>query len=644
MIPLSYADQVVEGLFEHALNEIVEEHLDRSVFNQRYRNDATGREAYDPRVLLKVVLFGYYECHSSPYEIAAGSAKRIGYGSAKRIHVRSAKRIRAWGADYWTDVPGSGDVGGMTAKRTDMHKLQELVRLHRGGTGPREVARLLGMGPNTERLYRIALEKAGLLEGEPSDIPELETLKAAVVEHVPRKVAAQQESSVSKWRSLVENLHSDGCGPTAIYDRLRLEQEGFNGSLAAVKRLVATMKRERGPLAKDVAIPVETEPGDVAHVDFGYAGYRMDPQTRKLRKAWVFVMVLGHSRDQFAKVVFDQRTETWLALHEEAFRAFGGVPRTVVPDNLKAAVIRAAFGADDRTSELNRSYRELARHYGFKIDPTPPRSPKKKGKVESGVKYAKNNALKGREGESLDETNRLLAQWTREIAGMRIHGTTGKRPREVFEAVEKAALLELPARPYEPVVWKQATVHQDSHVVFDRRLYSVPWRHIGRQVWVRATPSTVAVYFDDERVATHRRGTEGYRSTDDGHLPAERAHLRHRNRRYWEERADRLAEEVGRFVRELFDSDDVLSQLRQVQAVVSHLEKFPAERAQGACRRASFYGSHSYQAVKNILTKALDLEPLPTSKAVATAWADPPRFARDANEWRDDQEVSRERH
>lgn len=121
-------------------------------------------------------------------------------------------------------------------------------------------------------------------------------------------------------------------------------------------------------------------------------------------------------------------------------------------------------------------------------------------------------------------------------------------------------------------------------------------------------------------------------------LPAERAQLRHRSRSYWEERADRLGGDVGRFVRDVFDADDALSQLRQVQAIVTHLEKFPAQRAQGACRRASFYGTHSYQVIKNILNQALDLEPLPTSRPSRTTWADPPRFARDSKQWRIDEE------
>jgi hypothetical protein len=184
------------------------------------------------------------------------------------------------------------------------------------------------------------------------------------------------------------------------------------------------------------------------------------------------------------------------------------VIETVVPDNLKAAVIRAAFGVDGGTA-LNRSYRELARHYGFKIDPTPVYAPKKKGKVESGVKYVKGNFFRGRDGDDAVTAARELQRWNQEIAGMREHGTTGQRPMEVFGKVEQAALRTLPATRFEPVEWKEATVHRDSHVLFGRRLYSVPWRFIGKTVWLRVTPHSVAAYFDDVRIATHtRRGPD----------------------------------------------------------------------------------------------------------------------------------------
>lgn len=185
-------------------------------------------------------------------------------------------------------------------------------------------------------------------------------------------------------------------------------------------------------------------------------------------------------------------------------------------------------------------------------------------------------------------------------------------------------------------------MHQDSHVAFERRMYSVPWRLVGREVWIRATPAAVIIYADDERVATHRRAGKGAWSTDEAHLPAARAALRHRGSTYWQARADRLGADVGQVVRELFESDDVLSQLRQVQAIVTHLEKFPVERAQAACRRASFYGNVSYRAIKGILAKALDREPLP-AMAQQTLWPEAPRFARSATTWVE-QEVGHGRH
>lgn len=256
-----------------------------------------------------------------------------------------------------------------------------------------------------------------------------------------------------------------------------------------MKRRCARLRKPLGPAPQDLAIPVDTAPGEVAQVDFGYVRLRFDPDTQTKRKAWVFLLVLGHSRHLFAKVVSDQRAETWQQLHVEAFAFFGGVPRILVPDNRKAAVIRAAFGKDEDPS-LHRGYRERARHCGFKIDPAPPRDPEK----------------------------------------MRLPGTTHRRPLEVFEAEEKAALLALPARPHVPDLDKRARVHTDSHVVFDKRLYSVPYRFLHAEAWVKATPDRVAIY------------------------------------------------------REIFAREDALKALRTVQAIVTSLEKHPTERANNAAR------------------------------------------------------------
>ena len=228
--------------------------------------------------------------------------------------------------------------------------------------------------------------------------------------------------------------------------------------------------------------------------------------------------------------------------------------------------------------------------------------------------------------------NQSLRRWCMEVAGQRIHGTTGRRPLEMFRQVEQEALKPLPAVPYERTVWKEATVHPDSHICFDKRLYSVPWRWIGHRVWVQATVSTVAVFGDDVRIATHARRGPGKRSTIETHLPEHRRDLRHRSAQYWCRRAASIGPRTAQLAQEIFDSDDVLSQLRKVQCIVTHLEGFPVGRAEAASRRACFYGTYSYQGVKSILAKALDFEPLPTV-VVPLGPADArPRFARNSQE------------
>lgn len=525
----------------------------------------------------------------------------------------------------------------MGRRTIEMHQLQELVRLHRMETGKREVARLLGLSPMTEREYRKAIEAAGLMAGEVDDLPDVLSLEKAVREVKPPKVAPQQVSSIEPWAEKIKAMVGRGAKPKAIYDALRLKDKGFKGSLSAVKRIVKRLQGAKEVAPEDVAIPVLSGPGEIAQVDFGYVGRLYDPERGVQRKAWVFVMVLAYSRHMFARVVFDQKTTTWLRLHAEAFTHLGGVVDTVVPDNLKSAVIRAAFGLGDDPA-LNRSYVELARHYGFKVDPTPPRAPKKKGVVESAVKYVKRNFFAPRDfSESdIEEVNAELVLWVMEIAGQRIHGTTGCRPLEVFTAEEKDSLSALPSSPYEVVEWKKAKVHPDGQVVFDRRAYPVPWRLLGRELWVRATATTVAAYWEETRVATHQRGVPVPPEVADQYLPPERTPLRYRSRDYWCERADRLGRDVGEYIREIFDAEDVLSQLRTVQAIVTHLETFPVERARAACRRARYYGNHRYTGVRDILRQGIEGDPLPMAVVPASssdsAQQRRPRFARSAGE------------
>lgn len=506
-----------------------------------------------------------------------------------------------------------------------MHRLQEMIRLHRMGRSARQIAQQLRMGRGTIRQYLVAFAAGDVLEGPVEDLPPAEVLKGTLEERDGFEEPPQQVSSVDRWRCSIEKLRAKGAGPTAIHDYLRLHEPDYDGSLSAVKRLCLRMKREQGPTEEDVAIPVETPPGEVAQVDFGYVGKCYDPSRGVLRKAWVFVMTLGYSRHMFCEIVFDQKIQTWLDLHVRAFEFFGGVPKVIVPDNLKSAVIRAAFAVDD-DPVINRSYRELARYYGFQIDPTPPRSPEKKGKVERDVRYVKGSFFKTWESVEIDEDRRQLRRWLMEVAARRRHGTTGRVPLEAFEQEEKPELSQLPTKRWEPVVWKYAKVHRDSHVQIDGAFYSAPWRFIRETLWVRCTRQAVAIYRKDELLCTHSRVPRGKRNTIEEHLPERRRQLRHRSREHWMKLAARIGPEVTELVEAIFGSDDVLLKLRKVQAVVTHLEGFPATRARRAARRALHFGNLEYRAIKTILSKGLDLEPFPDEQS--RSWSQGSRFAR----------------
>jgi len=505
-----------------------------------------------------------------------------------------------------------------------MHRLQDLIRLHRQGEGSRVIARQLRMGRETIRAYFRVLKEAELLDGSADALPELEVLQQALAARLPPRPAAQQQSSLEDWPEMIEAMHARRAGAKAIFDRLRLEHPDFPGSLSAVKRMCARLSRARGILPDEVAIPVETEAGHIAQVDFSYVGKLYDPEQGVLRKCWLFLMTLGHSRHMYCQLVFDQRIETWARLHVEAFEYFGGVPRVIVPDNLKAAVIRAAFAVDDEPA-IQRTYRELARHYGFQVDPAPPRSPEKKGKVESNAKYVKGNFFAPREPTDVARARVDLALWVREIAGQRIHGTTGLRPLAVFEAEERAALLALPAARYELVVWKHAQLHRDCHVQIDGGFYSGPWKLVGSQLWARCTKRDITLYHDDTRLWVHARVRRGQRSTVEAHLPEARGELRHRGREHWLVRAKTIGPETLLLVEEVFASDDVLVNLRAVQAIVTHLASFPPERAEAACRRARHYDSRTYVAIRNILRQGLDREPVVQE---SRRWSKNSRFAR----------------
>jgi transposase len=316
------------------------------------------------------------------------------------------------------------------------------------------------------------------------------------------------ESLCEPWKERIEAALAVGLSVQRIYQDLVAEGQ-FAGSYYSVRRFVLR-------LGKTLELPfrrIEVEPGAELQVDFGQGAWVIEAGKR--RRPHLFRAVLSHSRKGYSEAVWKQTTEMFIRCLENAFRYFGGVTRTVIIDNLKAAVSRA----DWFDPELNPKLEEFCRHYGTVILPTRPVMPRHKGKVESGVNYGQENALRGRSFESLSSQNLHLLDWETHVADKRIHGTTKRQVARVFNEVEKPRLLPLPASLFPVFEEAQRTVHRDGHIELARAYYSVPPEYVGRKVWVRWESRLVRIYnLRMEQIALHTRAEPGKFSTEAAHI------------------------------------------------------------------------------------------------------------------------------
>jgi transposase len=317
-------------------------------------------------------------------------------------------------------------------------------------------------------------------------------------------------SAAWPWREVIAQKVDEGLSAQRIFQDLSTPEQGYHGSYYSVRRLVKK-------LAAALPLPMrrmEVEAGQEAQVDFG-RGAPVVGVDGKRRSTWVFRIVLSHSRKAYAEAVFRQSTDDFLRCLENAFAHFGGVPKTLVIDNLRAAVKQA----DWFDPELCPKMRSFAEHYGTVVLPTRPRTPRHKGKIESGVKYVKGNSLKGRAFISLTEENQHLLEWEAKVADLRIHGTTRQQVIKVFTEIEKSKLLPLPASRFALFDEALRRVHRDGHVQVREAYYSVPPEYLGGEIWARWDGRMVRLF--DRRmkpIAVHPQKPPGAFSTLAAHL------------------------------------------------------------------------------------------------------------------------------
>jgi transposase len=358
--------------------------------------------------------------------------------------------------------------------------------------------------------------------------------------------------------------------------------------------------------------------GEKVFVD--YAGQTVpivDPHTGELYQAQIFIGVLGASNYTYAEAHESQALPHWIGAHVRMFAFLGGVPEIVVPDNLKAGVKHPCRYEPD----LNPTYQDLAQHYGTAVIPTRVRKPKDKAKAEVGVQVVERwilARLRHHTFFSLADLNQAIRQLLDELNTRRMEHL-GRSRRELFEMLDQPALKPPPELPYEFATWKKARVNIDYHIEFEKHYYSVPHTLIHKEVYVRATQSTLEIFFKNRRVASHRRtNSRGRHTTLSDHMPP--AHQKYLE---WSpERFTRWAQTIGphtaQLVQALLDSRKHPQQAyRSCLGLLRLGSRYDEQRLEAACRRALAAGIHSYKGVKNILSAKLDqVEPEEPSAVV----------------------------
>lgn len=314
-----------------------------------------------------------------------------------------------------------------------------------------------------------------------------------------RKFSESRKSVLVKYRERIDVLLRECSEYSSQQIFQRLAEEGYNGSYSTVAHHVAKVRRS----STKAYFTLNFEPGEAAQVDFAYCG--MMKLNSVNRKYYAFIMTLCYSRMMYVEFIFHQNQEYFLQCHRNAFEHFSGVPQNIMVDNCKVAVLEHKY---HETPKLNPHYLDFALHYGFNIKACGVRKPNEKGQVEKAVDYLKRNFLRGKKDiTSLDAVNNSCRHWMDNVANVRKHKTTQKRPVDMFE-VEKKELGKVNIRPYDCATVKTVKANSQFRVVIDTNRYSVPADFASTLLTAKIYPAKLLFYHNDNLIAEHHRSYE----------------------------------------------------------------------------------------------------------------------------------------
>lgn len=510
----------------------------------------------------------------------------------------------------------------MAYRELTMVDVKEVLRRVQAQQSARKIARDTRADRKTVRRYAEAAKAIGLQPAQVLDddvvaqVGRLVQMRHVLPPGKAHEVLAVHKEKLRGWLTAKPPLR---LSKVAVL----LERDGVEIPYSTLRRYVMAELGWRKP---EGTILLEDPPmGQEAQVDFGLMGLLHDETTGKKRRLWVLLVTLSASRYMFVWPSWFQTTEAVCEGLDAAWAFFGGMPRTIVPDNMSAMV----FKADALAPVLVEAFADYAQARGLFVDPARVAHPKDKGKVENQVRYVRDNWWAGEQFVDLQHVMDSARHWCLEVAGTRVHGTTRKVPREVFEALEKPAMLPPPTDAFDVPLWVDAKVHPDHHVQVARALYSVPSLYLKKWVRVRADKKTVKIYAGTELVKMHARVAAGGRSTDVEDYPSGKAKYALRTVDSVLARARERGVHTGRYAERILAGPLPWARMRQGYALLGLCDKFGDARVEAVCQSALSFDVVDVGRITRMLKKAVTPgKPGEVDRKVIQLPLLAPRFAR----------------
>jgi Integrase core domain len=513
----------------------------------------------------------------------------------------------------------------MPYRELTMIDVKEVLRRWSAGQGDRKIGRDTGTDRKTVARYTDAARRLGLVRGGELTDDQVHGV-AQCVQSRPMIAASDERNDVAQHRERIERwLAGDAETRPLRLTKVHTLLVRDHGLRASYDTLWRYATQQLGWRKKTETVRVDDPPpGQEVQVDFGEMGRLLDRETGKLRKLWVLIVTLGFSRYQFVWPTFRQTTEAVCEGLDRAWCFFGAMSTSMIPDNMKAIV----KDPDAINPTLVDAFLDYVQARGIFVDPARVRSPKDKPRVENQVPYVRESWFDGETFVDLEDARRSAEHWCREVAGARVHGTTRRVPRELFESVEKAAMRAAPDSPFDVPMWiDRAKVHPDHHIQVVHALYSVPNRYLRKYVRVRADKTNVKIYFGTELIKVHPRKAPGGRSTDANDYPAEKAIYALRDVDALIAKSKEKGAHIGVYAERLLGGPLPWTKMRQAYALLGLCQKYGEGRVEAICQSALAFDVVSVPRIASMLKSAAKpVAPAETQGKVVQLTL--PRFAR----------------